>query len=101
MPLGENGKLTPEDYRQMQEQTEIYRNNAASVNVEKIALNNQWQRKLQEAFQLEMECVKKDIEIQKLRNELQILKTEIAGLKAKKVETEITDIIDQSPSDSC
>lgn len=96
MSLGQNGKLTPEDYKQMQDNTEAYRKTLENVSAERIAIDKQYVKKLQEALQLETDNVKKDQEIQKLKTEIESLKSEVSSLKAKQVEKEIAELVPES-----
>lgn len=94
--------MDQEEYKKLQAETESYRSTLENVNFEKVALDRQYVKKLQEALQLEAEGLKKDSEIQKLKQEVDLLKNEIADLKAKSVVAEIGEIIDSSPvADNC
>lgn len=83
-----------EEYKKLQQETELYRNNFANVNAEKIVIDKRYVQELQRSVLIETESLKKDAEIEKLKVEVENLKSEISILKAKSVEKEIAVLLD-------
>jgi chromosome segregation ATPase len=59
----------------MNDEIKSYKDQLENLGTEKLALDRQYVKKLQECVQLEANCIKYEIEIGKLKVEIQSLKT--------------------------
>ena len=71
------------EYKRMKEENQVFRSHVECVNIEKMAITNQLNKKINELIEIEKECVKRDIEIQKLKNEIEKLKSDISSLRSQ------------------
>lgn len=87
-----------DQYKKLQQETEQYRNSIENIEAGKIALDRQYVKKLQEALALETDCIKKDIEIQKLKKEIESLNVRWASIRSDQAEKEISELAAESCS---
>ena len=68
--------MNSEESKKLQQETEVYRNNIEHINAEKMAIDKQYVKKLQECILLETNLIKYENEINKLKKRIDDLQKE-------------------------